>query len=68
MRAGAQVAQKADIGDYTYFTSLTWITEWSQTFNSDVREGKMTLTDFMNAKKAVADTALKGMNIRILGR
>lgn len=68
MRAGAQVAQKADIGDYTYFTSLTWITEWSQTFNSDVREGKMTLTDFMNAKKSVADTALKGMNIRILGR
>ena len=68
MQAGAYVAQKADIGDYTYFTSLTWITEWSQTFNSDVREGKMTLTDFMNAKKAVADTALKGMNIRILGR
>ncbi|MBQ8804350.1 MAG: extracellular solute-binding protein [Tyzzerella sp.] len=68
MRAGAMVAQKADIGDYTYFTSLTWITEWSQTFNSDVREGKMTLTEFMNAKKEVADTALKGMNIRILGR
>ena len=68
MRAGAHVAQKADIGDYTYFTSLTWITEWSQTFNSDVREGKMTLTEFMNAKKDIADTALKGMNIRILGR
>ena len=68
MRAGAHVAQKADIGDYTYFTSLTWITEWSQTFNSDVREGKMTLTDFMSAKKDIADTALKGMSIRILGR
>ncbi len=68
MWAGAYVAQKADIGDYTYFTSLTWITEWSQTFNSDVREGKMTLTDFMAAKKQVADTALKGMNLRINGR
>ena len=68
MWAGAYVAQKADIGDYTYFTSLTWITEWSQTFNSDVREGKMTLTDFMAAKKEIADTALKGMNIRINGR
>ena len=68
MWAGAYVAQKADIGDYTYFTSVTWITEWSQTFNSDVREGKMTLTDFANAKKATADTTLKGMNIRINGR
>ena len=68
MWAGAYVAQKADIGDYTYFTSLTWITEWSQTFNSDVREGKMTLTDFMAAKKQVADTALKGMNLRMNGR
>ena len=68
MWAGAYIAQKADIGDYTYFTSLTWITEWSKTFNSDVREGKMTLTDFVNAKKEVADTALKGMNIRINGR
>ncbi|MBQ8802818.1 MAG: hypothetical protein IJZ53_04195 [Tyzzerella sp.] len=68
MWAGAYVAQKADIGDYTYFTSLTWITEWSQTFNSDVRAGKMTLTAFMDAKKEVADTTLKGMNIRINGR
>ena len=68
MWAGAYVAQKADIGDYTYFTSLTWITEWSQAFNSDVREGKMTLTDFIAAKKEVADTALKGMNLRINGR
>ncbi len=58
----------ADIGDYTYFTSLTWITEWSTVFNSDVREGNMKFTDFVNAKKDVADTALKGMNIRMIGR
>ncbi len=68
MWAGAYVGQKTDIGDYTYFTSLTWITEWSQTFNSDVREGKMTLTDFTASKKEVADTALKGMNIQMNGR
>lgn len=68
MWAGAYVAQKADIGDYTYFTSVTWITEWSQTFNSNVREGKTTLTDFGNAKKSTADTTLKGMKIRINGR
>lgn len=68
MWAGAYLAQKADIGDYTYFTAVTWITEWSQTFNSDVREGKMTLTEFIKAKQEVADTTLKGMNIRMIGR
>lgn len=68
MWSGAYVAQKADIGDYTYFTTITWITEWSQTFNTTVREGNMTLADFMNAKKDVADTTLKGMNIRMNGR
>lgn len=68
MWAGAYLAQQADIGDYTYFTSVTWITEWSQTFNSDVREGNMTLTDFIAAKKEVADTSLRGMRLRILGR
>lgn len=68
MWAGAYMAQEADIGDYTYFTSLTWITEWSMAFNSDVREGKMTLTDFYAQKQGVADTGLKGMRLRILGR
>ena len=68
MWAGAYIAQEADIGDYTYFTSLTWITEWSMAFNSDVREGKMTLTDFAAQKQDVADTGLRGMRLRILGR
>ena len=68
MWAGAYMAQEADIGDYTYFTSLTWITEWSMTFNSDVREGKMTLTDFIAQKQDAADTGLKGMRLRIMGR
>ena len=68
MWAGAYMAREADIGDYTYFTSLTWITEWSMAFNSDVREGKMTLTDFIAQKQAVADTGLKGMRLRLMGR
>ena len=68
MWAGAYMAQEADIGDYTYFTSLTWITEWSMTFNSDVREGKMTLSDFIAQKQDVADTGLRGMRLRIMGR
>lgn len=68
MWAGAYMAQKAEIGDYTYFTSLTWITEWSMSFNKDVREGKMTLTDFIAQKQEAANTGLKGMRLRILGR
>lgn len=68
MWAGAYMAQKADIGDYSYFTTVTWITEWSQAFNSDVREGKMTLTQFINTKTEVANTSLKGMRFRIIGR
>lgn len=68
MWAGAYMAQKADIGDYSYFTTVTWITEWSQAFNSDVREGKMTLTEFINTKIEVANTSLKGMRFRIVGR
>ncbi len=68
MWAGAYMAQEADIGDYTYFTSLTWITEWSMAFNSDVREGKMTLTDFYTQKQEAADTGLRGMRLRIMGR
>ena len=62
------MAQEADIGDYTYFTSLTWITEWSMTFNSNVREGSMTISDFITAKQEAADTGLRGMRLRILGR
>ena len=68
MWAGAYIAQKAEIGDYTYFPSLTWITEWSMTFNSDVREGKMTLTAFLEDKQDDADLSLKGMRLRIKGR
>ena len=68
MWAGAYVCRNADIGDYTYFTSLTWITEWSMTFNKDVREGKMTIANFIAQKQAAADTGLKGMRLRILGR
>lgn len=68
MWAGAWVAQEGDIGDYTYFTTSTWITEWSVTFNSDVRKGLMTLTEFLNQKQSVADNSLKSMRLRILGR
>jgi hypothetical protein len=68
MWAGAYMAQKAEIGDYTYFTSTTWITEWSVPFNTTVREGNMTLADFFNQYENTANHLLKGMNIYINGR
>ncbi len=68
MWAGSWIAQEGDIGDYTYFTTSTWIVEWSQTFNNDVRKGLMTLQDFLAQKQTVADNSLKNMRIRILGR
>ena len=68
MWAGCWIAQEADIGDYTYFTSSTWIVEWSQTFNNEVRKGIMTLEEFLAQKQSVADNSLKNMRLRILGR
>jgi ABC-type glycerol-3-phosphate transport system substrate-binding protein len=68
MWAGAYVCQKADIGDYTYFTSLTWITEWSVPFNSDVREGKLTLSEFLSRYEEAANIGLQGMRLYIKGR
>ena len=68
MWAGSFSAQRAEIGDYTYFTSLTWITEWSVPFNTDVREGEMKLADFFNQYENTANNLLKGMNIYINGR
>ena len=68
MWAGSFLAQRADIGDYAYFTSTTWITEWSVPFNTKVREGNMMLADFYANYEATANNLLKGMTIQINGR
>lgn len=68
MWAGSYMAQRAEIGDYTYFTSTTWITEWSVPFNTKVREGNMKLADFFAQYENTANNLLKGMTIQINGR
>lgn len=68
MWAGSFLAQRAEIGDYTYFTSTTWITEWSVPFNSTVREGNLKLSDFFAQYEDTANNLLKGMTIQINGR
>ena len=74
--AASYMALHSDIGDYTYFTSETWITEWSNTFNTEVREGNMTLTSFFkHVPKGtnmpilqIANAALKNQRLRMIGR
>lgn len=68
MWVGAYMSQNADIGDYAYFPSLTWITEWSLAFNSDVRQGNLTLSDFIAQYQSAANTGLQGMRLYIRGR
>ena len=68
MWAGSLMAQNAEIGDYAYFTSTTWITEWSVPFNTTVREGDMKLADFYAQYEDTANNLLKGMKIHIKGR
>ena len=65
MWAGSFLAQNADIGDYAYFTSTTWITEWSVPFNTAVREGNMKLADFFAQYENTANNLLKGMTLYI---
>jgi len=66
--AAAYSSRGGDIGDFAYFLGNTWITPWSYTFNHEVREGEMTLSDFLKAKQSDADQALKNMRIRMMGR
>ena len=68
MWAGSYMAQRAEIGDYAYFTSTTWITDWSVPFNTSVREGNMKLADFYAKYESTANNLLKGMTIQINGR
>ena len=68
MWSGAFISKGTEIGDYAYFTSQTWIVQWSEMFNTDVREGKVTLSQFAKEKKDVADVTFQGMNIKLNGR
>ncbi len=60
--------KNADIGDWSYFDEGSWVTAWADMLNTDVRAGVKTLTAFFNAKKSVANNALKEMDLRIYRR
>ena len=56
------------VGDWSYFNQNTWITGWSGKLNGDVREGKMTLTQFVKDYTATATNAISTIQIRIKGK
>ncbi len=66
--AASYVSQGADMGDWAYFNDGSWVTQWSETLNNAVRQGTMTIADFLEAKEAVANNALKEMGLRVYRR
>lgn len=69
--------QGIDLGDYDYFQSQTWINNWSDVFNKEVRKGTRTLSSFISYRapgsggrtiQEIADANLEAMNIYMCGR
>lgn len=48
-------------GDWGYFESGQWVTDWSQDFNLKVRHGTMTITQFTDEHKEEAEESLNNM-------
>lgn len=67
MYAVAVAAYNVQRGDWGYFESGEWVTNWANSFNSSVRRGMMTLTEFENTNTAAAKTALNNMYCVIKG-
>lgn len=69
--------QGIELGDYDYFQSQTWINNWSDVFNKQVRKGTRTLSSFISyvapgsggrTIQQIADANLEAMNIYMCGR
>ena len=50
-------------GDWGYFESGSWVTNWANDFNGYVRRGTMTLSDFLDDHK---DSAKKNLTTCIV--
>ena len=67
MYAVAVASANAQRGDWGYFESGQWVTDWANTFNQRVRRGLMTISDFDNECNAAAAKALDNMYCIIRG-
>ena len=72
--AAALVCTDADLGDYSYFQTKTWVNTWADVFNKQVRvvdSGRTPLkySEYVkNTEYLKADSMLAQMTIRIYGR
>ncbi len=65
--AVALTSSNVQRGDWGYFESGSWVTDWANDFNQKVRYGDMTITAFYNAHKDSAETSLNNMYCVIKG-
>lgn len=67
MYAVAVASANAQRGDWGYFESGQWVTDWANTFNNRVRRGLMTISAFDSECHAAAVSALDNMYCIIRG-
>lgn len=65
--AAAVMASNAQRGDWGYFESGSWVTDWANDFNKKVRYGTLSMSDFESQQKDAAETALNNMYCIIKG-
>lgn len=63
----ALMASNAQRGDWGYFESGSWVTDWANDFNQKVRYGALSMTDFESQQKDAAENALNNMYCIIKG-
>lgn len=66
--AFAQAAVNGDIGDWAYFENGEWVNRWSGDYNDKVREGTMTVSEFLAANEKRASEDVTKTAIIINGR
>lgn len=65
--APALMSRTTDTGDWGYFEDGQWVTDWANDFNDKLRQGKQTLTEFLNANESKAQSACENTNVVIKG-
>lgn len=67
MASYREVAKDVSVGDWGYFESGQWVTNWANNFNNNVRYGLKTLSQFESESGATAKKDLNSMKIIIKG-
>lgn len=65
--AVAKTASNAGRGDWGYFESGSWVTDWANDFNGNVRKGTKTMSAFESDNGGTAKTSLNNMYCVIKG-